>query len=215
MAPAHDGHRHFIPAAGHDLLLPLYDPLLALLGADGPKLELIEQAGITPGMRVLDIGCGTGTVVVEIARRHDAHVVGLDPDQRALARAQRKADRAGIYLKLDQGYSDELPYPDAAFDRVLSSFMFHHLDAEVKAKTLREVRRVLAPGGELHLLDFGGSAPRSEGLLARFIHSAEDLQENFGGGIAKALGEAGFPEVTETATRRTLFGRIASYRASG
>jgi hypothetical protein len=51
--------RSFIPAFGHDWLLPLYDPLQWLLGGDGLKRPLIEQAALAPGMRVLDIGCGT------------------------------------------------------------------------------------------------------------------------------------------------------------
>ena len=57
-------HRHFIPAAGHDWLLPLYDPLQTLMGGDSFRRSMIDAAHIQPGQRVLDIGCGTGSLVV-------------------------------------------------------------------------------------------------------------------------------------------------------
>jgi ubiquinone/menaquinone biosynthesis C-methylase UbiE len=95
-----------------------------------------------------------------VKRLHpEAEVVGLDPDPKALARARRKTEAAGVAIRFDAGFANELPYPDASFDRVFSSLMFHHLEREAKLATLRELRRVIAPSGSLHLLDFG--PPRS------------------------------------------------------
>ena len=143
-----ESRRTYLPAAGHDWLLPLYDPFVKLLGGDRAREALLEQAAVRAGHRVLDLGCGTGTFAVRIKEAHpEADVVGLDPDAKALTRAKAKADRAGLAVRFDQGYADDLPYPDASFDRVFSSFMFHHLPAEEKEATLRAVRRVLKPGG--------------------------------------------------------------------
>ena len=105
----------------------------------------------------------------------DATLIGLDPDPRVLAIAARKARRAGVTLRLDRGYADRLPYPDGSVDRVLSAFMLHHLPADQQHDALREVRRVLAPGGRLHLLDIDGSAPSAAGRLLRLghLHTAE------------------------------------------
>ncbi len=102
-------------------------------------------------------------------------MIGLDPDPRVLAIAARKARRAGVTLRLDRGYADRLPYPDGSVDRVLSAFMLHHLPADQQHDALREVRRVLAPGGRLHLLDIDGSAPSAAGRLLRLghLHTAE------------------------------------------
>ena len=139
--------RSYLPAAGYDWALPLY------------------------------IGCGTGTLVVLIKRVcPEISIVGLDPDPKALARAKKKAARAGASIQFDQGFSDELPYSDASFDRVFSSFMFHHVGANEREKTLREVRRVLSSEGSVHLLDFESSGSGTQGVLARWLHSSHRLK---------------------------------------
>jgi ubiquinone/menaquinone biosynthesis C-methylase UbiE len=205
----------FVPAAGHDWLLPLYDPLHKLLGGDAARQQLVDQAALGSGERVLDIGCGTGSLVVQLKQLHPRiDVVGLDPDPRALARARRKAERAGVSVRLDQGFSDELAYPEASFDRVFSSFMFHHLNAVQKLATLLEARRVLAPGGSLHLLDFGGPEARRDGMLGRWLHAHDHLKDNFGDRIPLLMRDAGFAGPQEVAHRRAYFGRLAYYRAS-
>ena len=163
---------------------------------------------------MLDIGCGTGSLVVLVKRLYpDIEIVGLDPDPKG-ARAKRKVERAELSAQFDQGFSNELPYPNASFDRMLSSFMFHHLKRDVKTKTLNEARRVLKPGGSLHVLDFGGAGPRRDGFLARAFHREEQVRDNFEGGIPALMDEAGFAESKEVADRATLYGRIAYYSAS-
>ncbi|MEE9281928.1 MAG: methyltransferase domain-containing protein [Myxococcota bacterium] len=204
--------RSFVPAAGHDWLLPFYDPLCRLLGAGRHLAAFVAEADLQPGHRVLDVGCGTGNLTLLTKRLHpDLEVVGLDPDPKALARARRKADRAGLTVQLDLGFSQELPYPDASFDRVLSSFMFHHLDRDTKAATLRETRRVLAPGGSLHLLDFGG---HSHGWLARLFHSSDELRDNAEDRVLSLLREAGLANPEDVAHRAMILGGIISYRAA-
>jgi ubiquinone/menaquinone biosynthesis C-methylase UbiE len=207
--------RTYIPAAGHDWLLPLYDPLVKLLGSESAHRQLLDQAGIRPGHRVLEIGCGTGNLAILVKRLHPrAEVVGLDPDPKALARARRKAEREALSVQLDRGFSDVLPYPDGSFDRVLSAFMFHHLELDEKTKTLLETRRVLIPGGSLHLLDFGGATARSAGFLARLLHRTERLRDNVGDRIPILMREAALEDPAEVAHRDTICGRATYYRAS-
>ena len=207
--------RTYLPAAGHDWILPLYDPFVKLLGGDRARRALVDQADIRPTHRVLDIGCGTGTLVVLVKRLHpDVEVVGLDPDPRALFRARRKAYEARVGVQLDRGFSDELPYPDASFDRVFSSFMLHHLQPTEKEGTLREVRRVLKPGGSLHLLDFAGPQSPDGSLLTRWFHAHHHLRDNFDGRILTLMSQAGFADAKEVDHRRLFFARIAYYRAA-
>jgi len=208
------GQRAYIPAAGTDFLLPFYDPLNRMLGVSRLHAQLISQAPhLEPGQRVLDVGCGTGSLAVRIRREHPAvEVVGLDPDPKALAIARRKAERAGVAVRFEEGFGDALPFDDAAFDRVTSSLMFHHLELATRRGMLREVLRVLRPGGSLHLVDFGSVGDRRDGLLARLLHSAEHLRENTDARIAAMIAEAGFEGVEPVSASRTFFGRVAFHR---
>ena len=214
-ATAKEPRKPYLPAMGHDRLLPLYDPLQRLLGMGSLHRQLVDQACIQPDQRVLEIGCGTGNLAILIKRLHpDAEVVGIDPNPKALARAQRKAWREALSVQLDRGFAEELPYPEASFDRVLSALMFHHLGPEEKERTLDEARRVLKPGGSLHLLDFGGEQVRSDGFLTRLHHRSESLRDNFGDRIPTLMREAGFADPTEVAHRVTIAGRLTYYRAN-
>jgi ubiquinone/menaquinone biosynthesis C-methylase UbiE len=185
--------RAYLPAAGRDALLWLYDPLLRLLGADKVYRSFLDQAALQSHHTVLDIGCGTGTLAVLLKRLHPSiAVTGLDPDPKALALAARKAKRKSVAVRFDRGFADELPYGDGTFDRVFSSMMFHHVPRADKPKVLTEAHRVLKPGGTLEFLDI---APDGEDrMLGR-------------------LSEAGFVDVRKVGERKLVFGRIAFHQA--
>jgi SAM-dependent methyltransferase len=214
-ATMEEPRKTYLPGMGHDRLLPLYDPLQKLLGFESIHRQLIDQAAIRPNHRVIEIGCGTGNLTILIKHLHpQAEVVGLDPDPKALARARRKAEQEALSVQLDCGFAEELPYPDATFDRLFSAFMFHHLEPDEKEKTLSETRRVLKPNASLHLVDFGGAKVRSDGFIARLQHRSERLRDNFGDRIPTLMREAGFVDPTEVAHRVTIFGRVTYYRAT-
>jgi ubiquinone/menaquinone biosynthesis C-methylase UbiE len=207
-------HRHFVPAAGADWLLPFYDPFTRLMGTWGALRELVAQAALAPGQRVLDLGCGTGALSLCAVQAEPAiELVGLDPDEKALARARRKATRAGVAVALEQGFGDALPFPAASFDRVLSSFMFHHLESAEKPAVLRELRRVLRPGGSLHVVDFGGAGHGLGALLARLVHREESLRANSDEALASLMRGAGFAEAAQVGQRGSLLGALSYYRA--
>jgi ubiquinone/menaquinone biosynthesis C-methylase UbiE len=216
MAESHaHSHRHFVPAAGADWLLPFYDPFTRLLGTASALRRLAEQAELSPGQRVLDLGCGTGALTLVAKRAQPGiEIVGLDPDAKALARARRKAERAGLAIEFQQGFGDALPFPDASFDRVLSSFMFHHLEAAQKPAVLREVFRVLRPAGSLHLVDFGGAGHGIGAFLARLVHREESLRANTDDALTRAMRDAGFAEAAETEQRGSLVGQLIYHRAT-
>jgi len=206
--------RTYLPAAGHDWFLPLYDPIVKLLGGEAARRALLDQAELRAGHHVLDVGCGTGTLAVLIKRIHPAvELVGLDPDPKALARARQKAERASVRVHFDQGFADDLPYPDTCFDRVFSSFMFHHLPADEKGKMLRAACRVLKPGGEFHMLDFEGPRDGHHSFVARWLHSNERLKENSENQVLSLMKESGLAEAKKTGRRRMLLGGVAYYRA--
>jgi ubiquinone/menaquinone biosynthesis C-methylase UbiE len=212
----HHLDRDFLPAAGRHGHLALYDPFVKLLGFDRVRRVLLEQAAIEPKQRVLDVGCGTGTLVTLIKRLHpEAEVVGLDPDAKILERARRKATRAGVQVLFDQGFADRMPYPDASFDRVVSSFMFHHVPPGQQQNMFREVRRVLAPGGSLHLLDFAGPSSR-DSWLERILHRAEHMAHNGEERVVGLMRDGGLADARVINEQRVLAGsiRVVYYRAA-
>ena len=200
--------RTYLPAAGSDWALPLYDPIVKLIGAEGPKTTLLNQAALRREHRVLDVGCGTGTLAIRIKQEYGVSAVfGLDPDPKALVRAMRKSSRAGVAIRFERGYADDLPYPDASFDRVFSSFMFHHLPEADRVKALCEARRVLVPGGSLHLLDISRPEPASAGWWTRMLQSNPHLKDNSPARLLALMAEAGFkPE--KVATTAIFFGLV-------
>ncbi len=204
----------YVPAAGRDWLLPLYDPFTKLVGAERFHRRLLGQAAVAPGDRVLEIGCGTGNLSLLAKRLHpQADVTGIDPDPQALARAGRKAERRGLTVHFEQAYAERLPFPAASFDIVLSALMLHHLASDTKLLALREARRVLTPGGSLHLVDFAG-AGHAGGLhawLARLAHAHHG--ETPQGSVRGLMDEAGFAGAQEIAQHTGILGRIAYYQA--
>jgi ubiquinone/menaquinone biosynthesis C-methylase UbiE len=183
----------FLPAAGRDWALPLYDPLVKLIGGDRARSMALELAAPRAGQVVLDVGCGTGSLAILVKQAHPTvEVAGLDPDPKALARAYRKAKRAAADIRLDRGFADALPYADAVFDRVYSSFMYHHLGRGEKEAMLSEARRVIKPGGLLCLLDFDGPSAGAHRGLHRWLHSSAVLADNDDAQILAHIRQAGF-----------------------
>lgn len=222
--PAPVGERRFLPAMGHAVPTACYDVFTRLVGARPVHWQLVAQAGLAPGQTVLEVGTGTGEVLLLAARvAPGATLVGLDPDEAVLARARRKAARRGIALRLERGYADRLPQPDGTVDRVLSSFMFHHLPPEEQRAMLSEVRRVLVPGGSLHLVDPDGSDPGLVGLFARHDHGGAGHGHGHdtapsphlveAADVATMLREAGFTGVDAVARRSRTLGRVVFHRA--
>ena len=210
-----DTPRAYLRAAGHDRALALYDPLLTLLGADRARRLLIEQAELQPRDHVLEIGCGTGTLLIDAGRTVPLLLTGLDPDPHALARAHNKAAAADVPVHLDRGFADALPYRDGSFDRVLSCFMFHHIEAvDEKRRVLQEVRRVLKPGGRFQVLDFVHSSG-VHGRILDWLHAGHRVSDNTEGRLLTLMREAGLqnPECLRRGTMAFVL-RLAYFQAT-
>lgn len=114
---------------------------------------VVAAAGVAPGARVLDVGCGTGAATVAAAARvgRDGRVVGLDPNPEMLTVARRKQGIEWI-----EGRAEKLPFRDAEFDAVVSQFAMMFFDDRVAA--LQEMQRVLAPDGRMAVAVCGALA---------------------------------------------------------
>ena len=181
------------------------------------KSALLAQADIQPNDKILDLGCGTATLTIAIkVACPDADVVGLDSDSRILDMAARKVTDAGVKISLDRGYSYRLPFDGRSFHRVVSSLFFHHLTTENKRRTLGEIERVLKPGGELHLADWGKAQNifmRSVFFLVQLLDGFETTRDSIQGRLPAFIKEAGFRDVRQTAEFATPLGTISLYSA--
>lgn len=214
MSTEHD----YRPALSHRVLTPLYDPLMRWTMRESTfRTRLVAQADVQPRSRVLDLGCGTGTLTILLQQAvPEAEVIGIDADPDVLEIARRKAESAGTVLRLAQGDATALPYADGSFDRVVTSLLFHHLAAEAKRSVAREVFRVLRRGGSLHVADWG----RPQNVLMRLAFVAVQLLdgfattgENVAGVLPRVFQGAGFDPVVEQGHLATAFGTLSLYRA--
>ncbi len=207
--------RDYIPALGAHWLTPLYDPLIhRFMREDLLRERLVLEADILPGMRVLDLGCGTGSLAILIKRGHVmAQVFGLDADPQVLDIARAKAGQAGAKITLEQGMAHQLPYPEAFFDRVLSSLVFHHLTSDQKQQALNEVYRVLTPGGKLALLDIGVPHGVYSRLVSQIIRRTERAEDNIKGLLPQMMKNAGYVNIVHLEDFSSLMGNITLYRA--
>ena len=194
------GRSAFTPALAYSVLTPVYDLALEVLGFGRSfKAAVAELAQVQPGETVLDLGCGTGTLLQAlVARQPGARFTGIDPDRQVLGTARRRLQRAPT-VELVEGFAQDLPFPDGAFDLVISTLIFHHLPDPVKVSALGEVRRVLAPHGRFLLVDFGAPPKRVARVLltiGSLFDGRDNMRANLAGELPQMLVAAGFT-VTE------------------
>ncbi|MEK6786372.1 MAG: methyltransferase domain-containing protein [Nitrospirota bacterium] len=211
-----DETRHqYIPALRFGWLTRLYDPVIRwTMREDLFKPRLVEQVGMQPGHRVLDLGCGTATLTILLKRRQpQSMVIGLDGDAVVLARAREKVAEAGVDISFDEGMAYRLPYPDRSFDRVVASLLLHHLTSDNKRRALCETFRVLKPGGELHIADFGRPHTFLMACVSLIVRWLEETYEHVKGLMPGLIRDAGFTHTEETGCYTTAFGTLVLIRA--
>lgn len=209
---------NYVSALRFGWLTPFYDIVVGATTRERAfKTALIAQARIDAGHAILDLACGTGTLAIWVKQAHPlSEVTGVDGDPAILAIAAEKARSCDTAVQFDHGMSVKLPYLSDSFDRALSSLFFHHLDWADKVRSAQELLRVLKPGAEVHIADWG--RPSSAFMRALFLpiqllDGFRNTQDNVLGRLVEMLQHTGFQQVAQQRTFSTVFGTLALYRA--
>ena len=172
-----------------------YDHLITLLTLNRENVirdATLHAAGIQPGNKVLDVGCGTGTLTLRARALvgQAGAVYGIDAAPQMIEVARRKAARTRVDATFQAGVIEALDFGDNTFDVVLSSLMMHHLPGDVKSRGLMEIRRVLKPGGTVLIADF--ERPANLTGMVRWLHhdNTSDLQQ-----LIPVIQQAGFDQI--------------------
>lgn len=203
----------YVPAAGRAAFTRLYDPVVRLTMREAqwrPHLCAQVLASVPTGGHVVDVGAGTGTLTTELARRRgDVQIYGVDGDPAILEHARSKPSGDAIEWRL--GLAGDLPFDEASADAVMMSLLLHHLDPPSKRQALAEARRVLRPGGRLHIADWG--VPHDPGMRAAFlvlqvIDGFEGTRDHVAGRLGSFVAAAGFSEPRRHRRVRTCWGTL-------
>lgn len=175
-----------------------YDLGCGLIGlGDRFRARTVSVAGVKKGDRVLDVGCGTGTLTcfAKIEAGDEGYVCGIDAAPEMIEVARKKALREGIEIDFRSGVIEALPFEDPSFDVALSSLMLHHLPEDLKLRGLKEVFRVLKPGGTVLIVDFDTPTNLFGKVLSYILFFEEHVASNLKGIIPLIMEEVGFKKI--------------------
>jgi len=175
--------------------------------------RILDAAHVAQGDRVLDVGCGTGTLAIAATRRvgEGGTVVGVDASAKMIEFARAKALHESSSVTFARAPAHALPFPEARFDVVLCALALHHVSEPARTQAIAEMRRVLAQGGRIVIVEFG----RPIGLRA-FLRPLALLRAlrapKFLDAAATALREGGFADVTSGSLGVTTLGYARALR---
>jgi ubiquinone/menaquinone biosynthesis C-methylase UbiE len=191
----------YVPALGHDRLTPFYDRALHFATREATwRGAFVDQIAPEAGDTILDVGCGTGTLAIQLAKRApDARIVGIDPDPAALQIAQAKAVQAGVEVEWQRGFARDAAAAlgSARASKVVSSLVFHQVPLPEKRDGLAAMFRAARPGGTIHVADYARQSTTIMRMLFTIIgrlDGFDNTRPNANGVIERLLEEfAGFP----------------------
>jgi ubiquinone/menaquinone biosynthesis C-methylase UbiE len=192
---------------------PHYDIFSSLLGmgTNGRNSRMvIELANIKPGDKVLDVGCGPGslTLTAQSYVGSSGKVYGIDASPEMIEVAQKKALRSGLKVVFDVGLIEKLAFQDATFDVVISRLAIHHLPDDLKRIGFAEILRVLKPGGLLLIADFTPPTNPVLNHMTSALVGSHMMQTDIWS-LPPMLEKAGYVEITSGPSRSAFLAFVS------
>lgn len=158
------------------------------------RQELVQRVRVQP-RRILDLGCGTGSTTLLLKQAFpNAEVIGLDLSPYMLVVADEKAQKAGLEIQFIHGNAEQTGFPDASFDIVTASLLFHETPPAIAQAILQEAFRLLVTGGEVLILDGNQMTLRRLPWLMD-IFEEPYIRAYAEGSVEAWMGTAGFGDV--------------------
>jgi ubiquinone/menaquinone biosynthesis C-methylase UbiE len=204
----------FIPAFDFHFLTKLFDLFIStVIPENRIKGELIDFMNIREGHKILDFGCGTGTLLLMGKQKHpEAHFEGIDIDPKILKIAEGKIQKENLDILLTEYDGGELPLENNSINKVMTSMMMHHLSTDKKLIAMGEIFRILVTGGEIFIADFGKQKNPFIALIGKIALKFEpEVEANFKGRLPQLLSDTGFRNVQTLKAYNTRSGTICIY----
>lgn len=204
----------FYPALKYRFLTPVYDPIIKIVVPEKRiKQQVIDLAEPQTGDKILDFGCGTGTLCQMLKiQNHDIDITGIDVDPEILEIARKKAPELA-FTSFD---GSTLPFKTNSFDKIISTWVFHHLNHEQKIMAFREICRVLKPNGRFVLADW--TIPQGMGqdflfFITCMLDNFQTFKDNKEGKLPELMRKEGFHNLQEKGISKTALGTLGYWIA--
>ncbi|MBK6563888.1 MAG: class I SAM-dependent methyltransferase [Saprospiraceae bacterium] len=208
----------YIPALGYDFLTAYYDLAIKLTMPEKKfRRILIEEINPQDGESILEFGFGTGQNLILVKNQNQSiKLTGLDIDPKVKDIANYKLAKNNLTVPLDLYSGNIFPYPDNHFDKIYSCLVFHQLDAYTKTNCLKEIYRILKPGGELIIADWGKAENKIMRLafgIVQMLDGFKTTNDNVNGKMPEYIASVGFENVKITQSLNTAIGTFSYFKA--
>ena len=183
-------------------------------GGNNLRNEIAGMAKLREAKSVLDVGCGTGNLSLEIVKRlpSGGRVIGVDAGEKMVTLAKNKLHNAQSPIQFLRVSAGSISFKDEVFDCVFNVFLLHHLPMELKIAAFNEMYRVLKKGGELVTVDVDKPSTLLGKLIGLSRYHVKEIRDNMKVPLELLLTEAGFKNIKVLKKKWGIFSYIRAVK---